>query len=282
VQFTVHRSPTEFWAKTRAALEAQEAENNVLIGITDALIRLPDRYPEWHLYSVSEGDRAQAAALQTPPHKMNVFGAHPAAIPVLAAGIHGEQYSLSGVNGKAETVNPFAEVWNRLTGTVTQVERHMRLFELRTVIPPHGVTGIFEKAALEWRNTLIDWADTFEQEALGSTSHRAEAEMLIDRHLTAGSLYVWLVEGNPVSMAARGRQTAHGAVVNLVYTPPDRRGHGYASGLVAALSQHILNEGKAFTALFTDLANPISNSIYQKIGYRSVADFDDLAFQPPA
>ncbi len=36
--------------------------------------------------------------------------------------------------------------------------------------------------------------------------------------------------------------------------------------------------GKKFTALFTDLANPTSNSIYQRIGYRPICNFDCYQF----
>lgn len=52
--------------------------------------------------------------------------------------------------------------------------------------------------------------------------------------------------------------------------------HHYASACVAALSQLILDEGKEFCTLFTDLANPTSNHIYQQIGYRPVCDFAEF------
>jgi len=40
----------------------------------------------------------------------------------------------------------------------------------------------------------------------------------------------------------------------------------------------LLDEGRRFCALFTDLANPTSNRIYHKIGYRPVCDFDEYVF----
>ncbi|MEO2005035.1 MAG: GNAT family N-acetyltransferase [Candidatus Poribacteria bacterium] len=48
---------------------------------------------------------------------------------------------------------------------------------------------------------------------------------------------------------------------------PELRGRGYASALVAKLSQHMLDSGFSFCVLYTDLANPRSNAIYEKIGY---------------
>jgi predicted GNAT family acetyltransferase len=74
-------------------------------------------------------------------------------------------------------------------------------------------------------------------------------------------------------MASRTRRTRHGSTVSLVYTPPDQRRKGYATACVAALSQIILDSGKDFCTLFTDLANPTSNDIYIKIGYVPLGDF---------
>ena len=40
----------------------------------------------------------------------------------------------------------------------------------------------------------------------------------------------------------------------------------------------ILDEGKEFCTLYTDLSNPTSNSIYRNIGYVAVADVEDIEF----
>jgi predicted GNAT family acetyltransferase len=66
-----------------------------------------------------------------------------------------------------------------------------------------------------------------------------------------------------------------------VYTPPALRGRGYASALVAAVSQAQLDAGRRFCFLFTDLANPTSNRIYQDIGYEAVCDVDEYRFEAP-
>ncbi len=91
-------------------------------------------------------------------------------------------------------------------------------------------------------------------------------------------IYLWDHDA-PVSLAGRPRHTAHGMSIGPVYTPPEFRRHGYAGACVAALSQQMLDAGWEFCVLFTDLANPTSNSVYQKIGYRPVCDFDELEFE---
>ena len=91
-------------------------------------------------------------------------------------------------------------------------------------------------------------------------------------------MYVW-DHDRPVSMALVQRETAHGICVSMVYTPPQLRERGYATSCVGALTQRMLDAGKQFCCLYTDLTNPTSNSIYRKIGYEPVCDSEDLAFE---
>jgi predicted GNAT family acetyltransferase len=43
-------------------------------------------------------------------------------------------------------------------------------------------------------------------------------------------------------------------------------------------SQAQLDAGRRFVFLFTDVANPTSNRIYQDVGYEPVIDFDRIDF----
>lgn len=85
-------------------------------------------------------------------------------------------------------------------------------------------------------------------------------------------------DGEPVSLAGFGNPTPNGVRIGPVYTPPGRRRRGYATALVAALTRALLGSGPRFCFLFTDLANPTSNTIYQRIGYRPVTDVDEWRF----
>jgi predicted GNAT family acetyltransferase len=80
-------------------------------------------------------------------------------------------------------------------------------------------------------------------------------------------------------MAATTRPTRSGCSINTVYTPPRHRRRGYATAAVAALSDALLKGGRRFCCLYTDAANPTSNSIYAKIGYRPIRDDAELAFE---
>jgi len=85
----------------------------------------------------------------------------------------------------------------------------------------------------------------------------------------------------PVSQAVHGRSTQNGAVVNGIYTPPHYRGRGYATFVVAELSQMLLERGNKFCCLFADASNPISCGIYRIIGYGDLCVFDDIRFDTP-
>ena len=90
---------------------------------------------------------------------------------------------------------------------------------------------------------------------------------------------VYSENGIPVSMAGYTREMQTVVGVAYVYTPPYERGKGYATSIVAQLSQLAINKGYKKCVLYTDLANPTSNSIYQKIGYNPICDSLMLKFE---
>lgn len=71
------------------------------------------------------------------------------------------------------------------------------------------------------------------------------------------------------------------ARIGPVYTPPDRRGRGYAAGVTARAARAILDAG-ATPCLFTDLANPTSNGVYQRIGFEPVLDTVTVRIDRPS
>src|SRR5581483_2213413 len=106
-------------------------------------------------------------------------------------------------------------------------------------------------------------------------------ERILDQRLGSphGVFCLWEDGGEPVSLAGAGARTPNGARVGPVYTPPERRGRGYATSLTAELSQRLLDEGSRFCFLYTDLANPTSNAIYERIGYVRVCESKELRFE---
>jgi len=59
-----------------------------------------------------------------------------------------------------------------------------------------------------------------------------------------------------------------------------RRRQGYGGAVTAAVSRAALVAGADHVVLFTDLANPTSNALHQRLGYRPVEDRVMLRFGP--
>jgi hypothetical protein len=153
----------------------------------------------------------------------------------------------------------------------------MRVYELRQVIPPEHPGGRMREAVEADLALASGWVLGFLRDAKLHDPPEMALKALRNR-IAEHQIYLWETDGKPVSMAAAARPGVRGTTVNLVYTPPERRRRGYATACVAALSQRLLDAGYEFCTLFTDLANSTSNSIYQKIGYRPVCDFNEYLF----
>jgi predicted GNAT family acetyltransferase len=143
------------------------------------------------------------------------------------------------------------------------------------VVPPAHSDGNVRQAGNADRELLVAWFEEFEVESGASGGHTA-AET-VDRRLPAGHLWIWDT-GEAVAMAGLSDPTMGVVRVGPVYTPRERRRRGYASGLVATVSTRVRMGGNR-CILYTDLANPMSNSIYRAIGYHAIDEVLRFDFQ---
>ena len=273
-----HRGPAEFLKHALAFLEKREAENNLLLGISSWLAAHPESGSQTPYFATVEknGD-VQAATLMTPPHNLVLSRAKKGCLVAIAEHLSSEALVLPGVVGPAETSQTFAEMWAEKTGGTSQLHKSLRIYQLSQVTPPPRVAGRMRLASENDMHTLVRWIRDFSVD-IEEPQSRDEASESLQRLLTDHRLHVW-EDRELCSMAAWSGPTTHGVRINFVYTPPDLRGRGYASACVAALSQSLLDSGKTFCCLFTNLSNPTANNIYQRIGYRSVSDFAEYRFQ---
>jgi uncharacterized protein len=277
VRLTRHDSADEFLGQAGEFLAAREAEHNLMLGIGSRLQRQPLLYGEpAYLAEVEDDGRVVAVAMRTPPHNLILSEVDDeAAIVLLLEDARAAFATLPGVIGPKAPVAEFAELWQEATGADARIEIEQRCFRADRVEPPTHVSGAMRDYEPRDRAVAVRWMDAFVEEALHGPEPES-AEAFVDRREEDpdGGLVLWEDGGKTVSMAGFGGRTPNGIRIGPVYTPPELRGHGYASALTAALTQRLLDEGRSFCFLFTDLANPTSNSIYQRIGYRPVSDQD--------
>ena len=217
-------------------------------------------------------------ALRTPPFQLVLSTCAPSfdvrqVVDALVADLVRLSLSLPGVAGPKPVVDAFLPRWEAASGQEATLAVAERIYELTRVIPPPEVPGRMRMAGAEDRDLLVAWLGAFAREATPEAPVTpAEA---VDRRLaTPGSaFYLWELD-EPVSLVGHTGPTPTGMRIGPVYTPPVYRGRGYAGALVAAVSQHLLDAGRQRCFLYTDLANPTSNALYQRIGYRPVGDVD--------
>jgi len=270
----------EFLARAEPLLLADEARHNLLLGIAGTIRDSPDLYPERHLWLVVEGGRPVAAALRTPPY--NLILAQPeseAALVELADAVAGQE--LPGVVGSTPEIEAFVALWATRTGTTPTRGMSQGVYALETVESPPPVPGEPRIATMADRELVLDWWIAFGEEVLHEGSPgRERAVTSVDHKLSSpeSGMLLWEVDGEVVSFAGWGGRTPNGIRVGPVYTPPELRGRGYATAVTADLSRRLLASGRRFCFLYTDLANPTSNAIYERIGYRRIAEAAEVVF----
>jgi predicted GNAT family acetyltransferase len=260
-------------------LVAREAEHNLILGVCSNLRNAPEEFTAPpYLAAAMAGDRVVAASLQTPPFRLVLSEIDdPAVIPLLADDL--VDRDLPGVMGPVEHVRAFVEARRSRGGSPWRLDVSERIYCLTEVTPPRPVAGRTRIAGPGDRDLVATFLGAFMHEALHEDDAAAVAAMT-DRWLIrrGRTLHLW-EDGEVVSVAGVGSETPHGIRIGPVYTPPAMRNRGYASALVAAVSQAAIDGGRRFCFLFTDLANPTSNHVYQAIGYRPVRDVDAYRFE---
>jgi predicted GNAT family acetyltransferase len=265
--------PDEFWSAAGEFLRSRPLENTMPLTLLDTL-----RNRDLHYFGPADpffgwyapDGRVLGACLQTPPHPLLLTTMPAGAAPQLAALLAGRP--LPGVNGLDSDARAFAAAWS----AAAEVRLQTRLFRLDELTPPApappGRARVAEQAD---RQLLIDWLTAFHQH-LGESMH--DPAHTADDKISYGGITLWEVDGRAVSLAGRTRIEAGVGRIAPVYTPAELRGRGYAGAVTATVSRQVLDAGAADVVLFTDLANPTSNALYERLGYRPIEDRTVLEF----
>lgn len=267
----------EFLTRAGAFLRSRPALHTVPLTVTETLRTrgrcvYGDGAPEFGV--LERAGEVRAAFFRTPPHWLNLTAVTPEDADSLAARLAALGRRLPGVNAECDTAAAFAEAWQRHTGAPAALRQRQRLYRLGALTEPGPLPPGAPRIAVEAdRELLRRWHDEFSA-SVGLGTVRDSAEWA-DARIDSGGITLWETpDGTPVAMAGTGPQVAGQVRVASVYTPPHFRRRGYAGAATAEVSRAALACGVDEVLLFTDLDNPTSNGLYQRIGYRPVADFD--------
>lgn len=269
-----HDGAGPFLDRAEAWLREREDVHNLILSLAYARRANPAKDGGDALYAtVEEGGGVAGCFIRTPPHKLLVTEL-PSGAASAVAEVTAERYeSIPAVLGPDRAAEEVARAWARRRASTVRLGMAQRLHRLERVIPPPEIEGRLRPAGAADSDLAVAWGRGFAEDA---GTQFATTPETVEGWIRRGELFVWEVDGVPRSIAVAGGRTPRGVRIGYVYTPPAERRRGFATALVAALSQRMLDEGYDFCVLYTDLANPTSNAIYRRVGYEPLVDVRDF------
>jgi GNAT superfamily N-acetyltransferase len=278
VRVVVETDPAAFVERAGPFLREHPVEHSVLLTRSaDAVAgrQSPGDEPDLWLWTEDAVGTVVAAAMQTPPYPLQLSLATEEAVGQLADAVWRVRPHLPGVGGMVPVPEVFACRWLALGGPAAETGMRQGVYQATSAWPPSGVPGRHRFAEESDADLLRGWATAFGDET-GTGGGGVE---IVGPRLAARRLHVWEHGGVVVAMTAITASFGGVCRVQLVYTPPEHRRHGFAAALVAAVTAAEVAAGRR-CMLYTDLANPTSNSVYRRVGYRWVGESRSLVFQP--
>lgn len=267
-----HGHCEDFLSHNEELLLKNESFHNLMLGLAYGIRDKKVDTNEPLFYSITDGQEVIACALRSNKEKPLIITKMPVSgVDLLVQDLTSGGIDLASIVGEEASATYFKDQWSKLKKLNFKINIHLGVYECKKVIFPKEALGELILATEDHRETLRTYIRGFSLDCFPANPDAAlddNVEKLMIRHLQNQSIFLLKAKNDElVTMVANVRSTLNGGTISLVYTPPHLRGKGYASYAVALLSEKVILGGKKFTNLFTDLTNPTSNSIYQKIGF---------------
>jgi uncharacterized protein len=267
----------EFCAQALPFLLQQPVHHNLLLGMVGMLKQQAAGATAPYLAIVTKAGQPIAVAMRTSPYGLVLSAvADEAAVAAIGQDVLIDQPDLVSVNALAPVAAMFTTFWQAQAGKLPTLRMAMKIHQLTEVTTLATVGGALRRANAGDREWLLAWYVAFKREVWGTIPRNGEA--WLGQRLQQQDLFVWQ-DQEPVALVCGDMIPGDLGRIFLVYTPPKYRRRGYASAAVAAVSQGLLDGGARLCVLFTDLANPTANKIYQAVGYEPICEWLNYQFE---
>jgi predicted GNAT family acetyltransferase len=279
MDLTRHTDPDAFLAAFTPMIERGAASASFFVGYAHAMKRTPPPEGERVYFATCVDRGVFGAAFQREEGPVVIGESDAAAAVAFAEDLARDWPQLQGVVGAPAACDAFAARWTQLTGRVARLRARLRQHALTAVNRVAAAPGASRVAVAKDETWLIGRQIAFIAEA-GVPDSPERIRTMLPKRVGRGEIRIW-DDGGPVAYAGFTDAAPAFARIAPVYTLPERRGRGYATALVAELALELLARGKRSLYLTTDVANPVSNAIYARIGFRAESDDCALDFVAP-
>ena len=277
MQLIQYPHATAFLRANQEWLAQNEALNSLLLGLTlDAEKKETD---ENFYFSVNEEETIQLCGIQTPGRFLILYTEDHLTndtSSALADFLEREKPNLPGLLGPKTLVLDLAHFLKNTLDWDFEIVYKQLVYQLQEVKYNPSSSGQMRTATPADVRLVGAWMHKFVIEALNEDDVEA-ARKTAKQKIKNGEVFLWYDKA-VVTMCCVARPTRNGISVNYVYTPVEYRKKGYGTKIVAEVSTLMLARGYRFCTLFTDIENPTSNAIYQRIGYELVGEFRSVKF----
>ena len=269
-----HTDPDAFLAAAAPMAARGQASASFFTGWAHALKRTPPAAGERVYLATCSSGASCGAAIQRDEGPAIIGQSDVAAAIAFADDLARDCAGLQGVVGALPATEAFARRWHQLTGRTHRLRVRLRQHALTTVNDVPGAAGTSRPATEADTEWLIEGQYAFMAE-VGLPDPPGRVRELLPKRVLRGEFRIW-DHGGRAAFAGFNDAAPDFARIAPVYTAPECRGRGYATSLVAQMARELLARGKRRLFLTTDIANPTSNAIYARIGFR--AENDDWHF----
>jgi uncharacterized protein len=270
LELTVYEEARQFAAEADLFLRTEEAANSMIAMPAARIASRPNEDDAGsYMAIVRDAGAVVAAAFHGAFGGMLLTSAPDVAVALFAIDMAARGRRPKSLVGPLQACEAFARAWSERMPQAHVLRFHLRHFELTSAPIPGQVAGHLRLPDAGEHALLADWQLAFIEE-LALPDDRARVRRNLEQRLERGLIRVW-DDAGATAFAGFG-EIADTARIAPVYTSPGLRGRGYASAMVAELARELFAAGKRAIFLTTDAANPTSNGIYQRIGFRPVAD----------
>ncbi|MGI5132680.1 GNAT family N-acetyltransferase [Pseudonocardia sp. CA-107938] len=277
VEVVLHADGARFAAHAQEFYARDPERHTLALTVLDGVVRHGD--PASALATVHAAGAVVGALLCSPRRPPIVSGVAPDQAGAVVDALADGGFRAIGARGPTAEAQAYAAAHVARHGGNVTVGRATRLFALGTLVPPVGVPGRARPADVADAELMHGWRHGFEAEAEppGHVVHTVET-VARDIARSDGGVLLWTVDDQPVAWATARVPVGGMSRIGPVYTAPEHRGRGYGAAVTAAAARWALDHGADRVLLFTDLANPVSNRLYPRIGFAPVYDGLDLDF----